>query len=327
MHELQITMLGPSGVGKTTLLTAMYEQFESNIGSVDLQLTPDEDSSAILQDTLIDLKSLLDSFEVKGGVLSTEAPAGPDSLRSFTFGLGKKGKKPSLTLTFRDYPGIYHTKMATTDEKRFLRDLIVDSHVILIAIDTPSLMEQNGKYHEKINRPQQIKDLFKNAYSKSDDNEPKMVIFAPVKCEKYLKKNLNAELEDAVKKGYQDLFEYFRSDGLSNWTSCVLTPVQTVGNVVLSRIEPDENGVLHFSFRKTRYDATYDPKDSEQPLRYLLRFLLKIHLDSRKWSKFNFVRDWLKMDRHLEKAVDEFSRGCKTGDGFTILQGESWLKI
>ena len=44
MQELQITMLGPTGVGKTTLLTAMYEQFERNIGSTDLQLTPDDDS-------------------------------------------------------------------------------------------------------------------------------------------------------------------------------------------------------------------------------------------------------------------------------------------
>lgn len=52
MHEVKITMLGPSGVGKTTLLTAMYEQFESNIGKTNLQLTPDEESSAILQETL-----------------------------------------------------------------------------------------------------------------------------------------------------------------------------------------------------------------------------------------------------------------------------------
>lgn len=329
MPELQITMLGPSGVGKTTLLTAMYEQFENNVANTDLQLTPDENSSAVLQDTLIDLKSLLDSFEARGriGVKGTEADAGPDSLRSFNFGLGKKGKKTSLTLRFRDYPGGYHSSTSTKDEKEFLRRLIMDSHVVLIAIDAPSLMEQNGKYHERVNRPQQIKDLFKDAYSSKEIDEPKMVIFAPIKCEKYLKTKQKGELEKALREGYASLLDYFRSDNLSPWIVSVLTPVETVGSVILSRIEPDDLGNPHFYFRKTRHDAKYEPRNSEQPLRYLLRFLLKIHLDSRNWGKFNFLRSWIGVDNHLKTAVDEFARGCKTGDGFVIIQGENWLKI
>ncbi len=101
MQELQITMLGPRGVGKTTLLTALYEQFESNIGSTNLQLTPDDESSAILQDNLVDLKTLLDVFEARGrmGIQGTEAIAGPDSLRSFVFGLGKKKDMKTYSIT------------------------------------------------------------------------------------------------------------------------------------------------------------------------------------------------------------------------------------
>lgn len=91
MHELKITMLGPSGVGKTSLLTAMYEQFETNIGQTNLQLTPDEESSAILQERLWELKSLLEDFEATGGIQGTEGE--PETLRSFQFGLGKKREK------------------------------------------------------------------------------------------------------------------------------------------------------------------------------------------------------------------------------------------
>lgn len=329
MQELQITMLGPRGVGKTTLLTALYEQFESNIGSTNLQLTPDDESSAILQDNLVDLKTLLDVFEARGrmGIQGTEAIAGPDSLRSFVFGLGKKGEKPSLQLRFCDYPGGYHEAKASPEEKKFIKELLRESVAVIIAIDAPALMEdKKGILHEKINRPQQIKDLFNAAYQ--DLDSPRLVILAPIKCEKYLKNEATAkELSEQVRKGYDNLFNHFNSEKLNPWIVSVITPVQTVGSVVFSRIEFDTQSNPHFFFRKVRHDAKYSPKDSEQPLRYLLRFLLKLHLDSRSWGFFNFLRDWLGIDAYLKKAVDEFARGCKTNSGFVVLKGEKWLNI
>lgn len=328
MQELQITMLGPSGVGKTTLLTAIYEQFESNIGLTNLQLTPDDESAAILQDRLVELKSLLDVFEARGrvGVQGTEAIAGPESLRSFLFDLGKKGERPSLQLRFYDYPGGYLETKAAKEEKEFVRKLLLESTAVLIAIDAPALMEKNGKFHDKINRPQQIKALFNAAYQ--DLESPRLVIFAPVKCEKYLKnEKTSRELLDRLRQGYHTLLAHFDSEKLSPWIVSVITPVQTVGSVVFSRMEVDTNNNPHFYFRKIRHDAQYSPNDSEQPLRYLLRFLLKLHLDSRQWGFFNFLRDWLELDDHLKKAVDEFARGCKTNGGFAVIKGEKWLNI
>ena len=328
MQELKITMLGASGVGKTTLLTAMYEQFESNIGSTNLQLTPDDESAAILQDRLIELKSLLDVFEANGrmGIQGTEAMAGPESLRSFTFGLGRKGETPSLNLRFYDYPGGYHATQASKEEKEFVKNTLRESTAVLIPIDAPSLMEKNGRFHEKINRPQQIKALFNAAYQ--DLNSPRLIIFAPVKCEKYLKNNKTAkELLEKVKQGYTPLLDHFNSPSLNPWVASVITPVQTVGSVIFSRMEVDSENNPHFYFRKTRHDAEYSPVDSEQPLRYLLCFLLKLHLDSRQWKFFNFLRSWLELDNHLEKAVNEFARGCKSNGNFAAIKGEKWLKI
>jgi hypothetical protein len=82
--ELKITMLGHRGVGKTSILTAMYEQFESTIGETGLQLTPDAESSALLSKRLGELKALLNDFEAAGGLEGTEEP------QSFKFGLGFK---------------------------------------------------------------------------------------------------------------------------------------------------------------------------------------------------------------------------------------------
>ncbi|WP_036484409.1 hypothetical protein [Myxosarcina sp. GI1] len=322
MQELKITMLGASGVGKTTLLTAMYEQFESNIGNTNLQLTPDDESAVLLQERLIELKELLDVFEARGQIGITPT----DRIRSFTFGLGKKGTAPSLQLCFHDYNGEYHNANASKDDKESVKKLLMESTAVLIPIDAPSLMEKNGKFHERINRPQLIKDLFKIAYRELDS--PRLVIFAPVKCEKYLVNSKTAkELLEKVKSGYAPLLDYFNSLGSDPGVASVITPVQTVGSVVFSRIEVDSKNNPHFYFRKIRHDAEYSPIDSEQPLRYILSFLLKLHLESRQWQFFNFIRDWLKLDTHLKKAVNEFADGCKTNGNFTVLKGEKWLNI
>ncbi len=319
MHELKVTMLGSTGVGKTSLLTAMYEQFASNIGRTDLQLTPDDESSAILQQRLIELKSLLDDFEARGGVRGTAGE--PTDLRSFIFGLGRKGKPPSLQLNFRDYPGGYHLATATPEKRQFVKDLLADCVAVLIAIDAPALMEVQGKWNELINRPQQITDLFKTAYQNLES--PRLVIFAPVRCEKYMQnESLSLELVDRIKEEYQGLFSLFGSGALLPNIVAVITPVQTVGSVIFSRIEM-KDGYPHFRFRKVGHDARYNPKDSEQPLRYLLRFLLKLHLaNNRNWGFFNFLRDIFGMDTILVNAIQELSKGCKSTGGFTILQGD-----
>lgn len=324
MHELKVTMLGSTGVGKTSLLTAMYEQFSSNIGKTDLQLTPDDESSAILQERLIELKSLLDDFEARGGVQATAGE--PTDLRSFIFGLGRRGKPPSLQLNFRDYPGGYHLAKTTPDKRQFIKDLLQECVAVLIAIDAPALMELRGKWNELINRPQQITDIFRTAYQ--DLDSPRLVIFAPIRCEKYMQtERTSLELIQRIKEEYRGLFDLFSSSALLPNVVAVITPVQTVGSVIFSRIETKDE-FPHFRFRKIGHDARYNPKDSEQPLRYLLRFLLKLHLtNNRNWGYFNFIRDVFGVDDHLVNAIRDLSKGCKSNGGFIVLQGDSWLNL
>jgi hypothetical protein len=319
MHELKITMLGPSGVGKTSLLTAMYEQFESNIGRTNLQLTPDLESSALLQERLAELKSLPDSFETKGWMASTE------NYRTFLFELGRKGAVPSVQLHFQDYPGEFHESKSSREDKERIEGFVRESVAVIVAIDTPALMEKNGQWHAETNRPQQITNLFQRVYRELDS--PRLVILAPVRCEKYLKnEESTSDLLRRIEDGYGKLLDLFRSENLLSKVAVVVTPVQTVGSVVFSRIEVNDGKPL-FIFRKTSHDAQYSPKDSEQPLRYLLRFLLRLHLDTRNWGFFNFLRDWFGLDYHLKEAARQFASGCKTTGGFSVLQGETWLNI
>ncbi len=323
MRELKITMFGPKYVGKTTLLTAMYQQLEDKSSSTNIQLTPDLNTARLLGKRLAELKSLSDDFEAKLGIQTTEAAAGPNSLRSFVFDLGKKGSKPSLRLHFQDYPGGYIISQ-DKDEQKFIKNMLAHSTAVLIAIDTPSLMEVKGRWHHYKNRPLEVTTWFKTVYQ--DLQSPRLVILAPVKCESYLQDSQSAtELLQRVKVEYGNLLDLFSSDALRSKVAVVIAPVQTVGNVFFSRIEVI-NGKPHFFFTKREYDAEYNPQDGEQPLKYLLQFLLKIHL-AEKWGIFNFIRNWLNLDRQFKKVVRDFTKDCKTTGGFEVIQGKEWLNI
>lgn len=325
MRELHIMMLGARFVGKTSLLTAMYYEYEQTTAKTRIQLTPDDDTSHSLQKKLAELKSLNDNYE-EGGVESTEAAAGAKSIRSFIFDCGQKGKKPALRLHFWDYPGGYAVELGNQDGSDFVKEYLSKSNVVLIAIDTPALMEGNGKWHQERNRPQQIYDKFKQVYQ--DIKSPRLVILAPIKCENYLKsKKSNTQLLQKIKQEYKDLLGFF--EALRDNIAVVVTPVQTVGTVFFSHIETIERGSQvspRFHFKKPNPDAQFSPKDNEQPLKYLLRFLLNFHLKKR--FLFNaLLSDLFGRDDYLKEAITEFSKDCKTEDGFEVIQGQNFLDI
>ena len=328
--ELKITMLGASGVGKTTLLTSMYEQFEATTREADIQLVPDEETKAILQDYLEKLKSMTEEFmadERNKGIPGTAATADPNLLPKYSFDLGKRGQK-SLRLLFRDYPGGYVSSKDPA-ERKFVQNLLTECAAVIIAIDTPAMMELKGKWHALRNKPDEITKLFKTAYGKLE--EPKLVIFAPVKCETYVQDEESAnKLEERIQKEYAPLLEYFQAPGLRDKVAVVVTPVQTVGCVVFLRIEVENMNRPRFWFAKTSYDAQYSPKDSEQMLRYLLRFLFKRHNQGLLIERSPILRSVRQIFSHnteFERAVEQFAKDCKTTSGFAVLQGQKWLNI
>ena len=130
MNTFNIAMLGGSGVGKTSLLTAMYDRFDHNVGQTNLQLTPDLEGNAILGECFAELRSMFECFEPVG-----QGIQGSSEERRFRFELGKRGKRPSFRLYFIDYPGGY-----LIDRPQKVLEFIKESPVIIIAIDTPALM-------------------------------------------------------------------------------------------------------------------------------------------------------------------------------------------
>ena len=347
--ELKITMLGPSGVGKTSLLTVMHDRFQTTIDETNLSLDPDLETLHILQNCLGDLKSLVrqGNFQATGGMRGTEEP------RTFKFDIGKPGHDPAFQLCFQDYPGGWID--SNPQKTKSVLTFIKESDAVVITIDAPALMEPyqpyeqdkwKGRWHEEINKPLTITTLLKKAYRGLE--QPKLVILAPVRCEKYIMEGNSAALLNRVQEGYDPLLRFFRtmegnsaallnlvqqgydpllrffsSEALGQNVAVVVTPVQTVGSVIFSRVEVRDGQPL-FWFRQTT-NPQYNPIDSEQPLRYILRFVLK------KYTEREGFWAWLGrlfgQDKPFEQAVAEMAKGCKNSDGFAVLQGQNLLNI
>ncbi len=311
---LNVAMLGPRGVGKTSLLAAMYDQFD-NV-SQDLQLLADEneESKSELEKRLKELKNVVNCSSIKRKGEVTQTKTNP---RSFKFEFGQTGTNPSLKINFQDYPGEW---LIQDEHKNQVKDLIRESVAVLIPIETPALMERGGIYHEEFNQPTQLNDLFKTIYK--DLDSPRLVILAPVKCEKYMKNP--PELFRKVREGYQKMLNQFASEKLLPKVAVVITPVQTVGSLVFSRVEELDNQPT-FHYRKLQPSDPYQPKNTEVPLRYLLRFLLKLHLDTRRASILTRIQDSFGRNVGLRNAVSRFAE--PRPDEAEIVQGIELLKL
>lgn len=323
MREFNITMLGARYVGKTSLLTSMYHEYQEEIAKTTIKLVPDTRTANILGRNLADLISLNDDPENVG--ISATKLIGTDptkEIKSFIFEVGQKGKKSEIKLHFWDYPGDWNTEFVNEETDQYVMNKIKESVAILIAIDTPALMEAKGKWHHAQNHPLEIINRFTKCYE--DLKCPRLVILAPIKCESYVQdEKSRQELTNKIKQEYKVLLDLFQSEPLADKVAVVITPVQTVGNIFFSYIDVVQNTPL-FRFKKQSPDAEYKPKDNEQPLKYLLRFLLALHLNNRLWG---FVRDWFKWDEHLKQAIRDFAKDCKNSDGFEVIQGKNLLDI
>ena len=83
--KLRVAMLGPSSVGKTSLLAVMYKFFSATTAPTELRLSTDPESEEILEAHYQNLLIMIKSFDATDqGMTATEEP------RDFSFTLDRK---------------------------------------------------------------------------------------------------------------------------------------------------------------------------------------------------------------------------------------------
>jgi hypothetical protein len=316
---LHVTMIGPRGVGKTSLLASLYDQFQAVCGEANLVMTADEDTRGVLQHYREQLNEFAGGRP--GSTRTSRGIEGNLAFREHRILLGTGGRRePQIMLCFHDVPGEALTSgTAMTAE---LVDKLERSAVLFLAIDTPALMERDGRYHHEINKPRLVADFVREVAAKGGDL---LVVMVPLKCEKYAHQpDGMRRVRARIHESYYDMIAQL--GGLEGGsTGVVLTPVQTVGSMVFKRFTGD--GTEEFGLY--RLGATYAPVDTDQPLRWMLRFVLNGYRRRDKSLKDIFKSIMLGDSVRLAEALRVFATGCKLDRdaGFDVLLGHRFLDL
>jgi hypothetical protein len=289
LQELNIIMVGPRGVGKTSFLAAMHEKFKSTFWDAGLNTwVTDTIPLERIEECKEQLRNMDSRLRRTVDPTPTDDPKGD---KGFLFDLGSRGKK-FVRVRFSDYTGEFFEpdEKFHQREKEYIREQLRKCDAVIIPIDSTALMEKKtgkvkhseiGDWHQEINAPEHITRLLKDAYSIIP--RPRLVIFAPIKCEPYLKNSASAhDLLEHVRLGYRDLIDFFKGEERYDKIAVAITPIQTIGNIAFSHAEKTEEGKINFVYYKTPLDAPYDPKDGDQPLRYVFCFLLNVFNEGRQ---------------------------------------------
>ncbi len=268
---MKVCMMGPRAVGKTTILTAIFNDTQENIGATtNLLLRAEGDTNAELTDRKHQLNAI---FAARKQITDKPAAglAASSTVNTFNFVFGLKGKEPRIDLEIKDFPGEY-VQSRPQDVEQF----IDESSAIFVAIDTPHLMEEGGIYCEAKNKTRIITEFFKSSLQKIEGE--KLVLLVPLKCERYFFEHRMDDVLKQVESVYRELITLFRQSGK---IACAVTPILTLGGVEFDHftmqgtsIPLTSDGCPQEVVYRFRTDSpTYNPAFCVQPLYYMLSFL------------------------------------------------------
>lgn len=306
-YDLSISMLGARRVGKTTFLASTYEKFEKGIfGETKLNFIPDLETMAQLQKRLDKLKTMPDTL--------TEGidPTLKGEVNSYIFTLQGLERvftnRPSIEITFKDYSG-----ETLVDSPKQVVEFINDSLATVIAVDSVALMEskrdQWRMLHDLHNKPKMVTEVLRNSIVKVA--QPRLVLFVPIRCEEYLRCDYTGKsLIEMVKSGYEESFQILKN---KENISVAILPIQTIGSVYFKDIvslssqyknpTPDD---YTFCFQKIASTDIYNPQYTEQPLVYIVKFLLSLITQTRTNNRMNKATDFGFLGILAGMVVEEF---------------------
>lgn len=345
--NINIMMIGGRRCGKTSVLAIMKRMFDNKFASTNLKIVP-TNKTVELDAKYQEIVNVYSNE--KGNRFSAEDEDNTDQKKEYGIDISLNSKpNGKIHFSFIDFPGEW---LHNDENSEQLKNIVASSSVILVAIDTPHLMEEApnesssaiGKYNNSRNRTGVICDFLKELEL---NDKGKMVLFVPLKCERYLHDNKMNLVNERVHTAYKVFFDYINNE--YNRTKCTvaITPIFSFGTVEFARFE--RNGadiVIDEKYRTPKYPLYQftdkagnepEPKYCEQPLLYVLLYVLKCAEASKRkensnWFQWLFnsigetffqmpsANDFLKETNNLHREIKV------SGDGYEIVTDPIGMK-
>lgn len=283
---LKVGIVGPSRVGKTSLLTSILADSERVLAGHAARIQAgNEETTNLLAAQRREMESSIQRRQFDPGGLSgnTEANRFALELAVGNFGVG---------LDFLDYPGGWlQANGASQGGWEDCREFLMDSSVVLVPIDSAVLMEAYLNEHQgqipRLLCTTEVESLLRE-WSKAllhGSSRPGLVLFVPLKCESYFDDNhghqdKSGELLNAVNKHYGKALKAIEQEDRDTSRIRVLyAPVDTYGcvDVCHPRWSRNDSGELSFFAKyRVRSGGTMQPYGAENLLYAVCSHLLGI---------------------------------------------------
>lgn len=264
---LNITMMGPRAVGKTSLMASIFSETRDTVADAGIYFRPTAETSGELMKKKLLLQSIITNRKDIQDTPKTGAIEATSVETTFSFEMGKSGRSHTVDINVKDFPGEF-----LTSEPEKVTDFILESNVIIVAIDTPYLMEDNGVYNEDKNEVTLVTSFLKTNVESVKD---KMILLVPLKSERYFHDGKLNILNSKVKEAYSELISISKDNNIA----CAITPIQTLGHVEFDMFVDNKTGFGKVpKLSKYRYFGTepkFTPMFCVQPLYYLLTYVAK----------------------------------------------------
>jgi hypothetical protein len=341
---VRVALVGPSRVGKTTLLTAILSETERLLAGTPVSVVVDEQTDTRVRRNRRDLRRAIELREFDAAAL-----AGNRAVSHYRVALVVSGSTPGggtdveVPFYVLDYPGgwLDPERRGRSSEAREqwpqCQAHIRNSVMLLVPIDSAVLMEASTPTQraavldllalEDVER--MGREWAKSRNASQGRDEPAVLVLAPLKCEKYFDDNGGrgrraAELRQRVRERYSDLISIVREETTKRALPVrfVYAPVDTYGCAELMEARWTDEGGDHLEFTAHYAFRGQPPQLSVKAAGTVMQELCRCVMEGRERLEALQERDRQAVyDRQLDRKLED--KGF-LGTISYYVSGEAW---